>query len=120
MKKKKNNNKNIIWNFVENNTSFVYIIIITIFAFLARLLVMEYLSGDYEMFLRPWFTELQSYGGLGGLAYNIGKYTPAYMTILALLTYLPISSVVSIKLVSIAFDFISAIAVLKIVQELLI
>lgn len=119
MKKKKNNNKNIIWNFVENNTSFVYIIIITIFAFLARLLVMEYLSGDYEMFLRPWFTELQSYGGLGGLAYNIGNYTPAYMTILALLTYLPISSVVSIKLVSIAFDFISAIAVLKIVQELL-
>ncbi len=116
---KKEESKNIIWNFVENHTNLVVFVIITILAVLVRLLVVEYCSGDYEMFLKPWFDELKSYGGLGGLAHDIGNYTPGYMTILSLLTYLPIKSVVSIKLVSFIFDFIGAFAIMKITTELL-
>ena len=117
--KKKENNKNIVWDFIDSHTNLVYIIIITVFALIARYLLIEYASGDYEMFLKPWFNELKSFGGLGGLAYDIGNYTPGYMTILALLTYLPIKSVISIKIVSIIFDIIGAVAVKKIVEELL-
>ena len=116
---KKKEEKNIIWDFVEKHTNLVYFIIITVLALIVRMLLIEYCSGDYDMFLKPWFEELKSYGGLGGLAHDIGNYTPGYMTILALLTYLPIKSVISIKIVSFIFDFIGAFAALKITRELL-
>ena len=57
---------------------------------------------------------LKSGGGLFALNKNIGNYNAPYMTILALLTYLPIPSLISIKAVSIIFDFVCAITVSKI------
>lgn len=119
MQKKKGNVKNIIWDFIDNHTGFVYFVILTLLALIVRIVLIKYNSGDYDMFLRPWFDELKNFGGLSGLAHDVGNYTPAYMTILAILTYLPVSSLVSIKIVSIIFDFIGAIAVYKIVKELL-
>ena len=108
-----------IWNFIDEHTYFVYGFVITVLALVIRMLLVKYQSGDYDMFLKVWFDELKMYGGLSGLAQNIGNYTPIYMTILALLTYLPLSSLVSIKLVSILFDIIGGIYVYKIVKELL-
>jgi Gpi18-like mannosyltransferase len=116
MAKKENN---VIWDFIDNHTNIVYLIIITILALIARVVVLDYYSGDFTMFLSPWFNELKLNGGLLGLSKDIGNYTPIYMTILSLLTYLPIKSVVTIKLVSIIFDFIGAAAAYKIVKELL-
>ncbi len=113
------NKKNVIWNFIDNNTNFIYIVLITILAIILRGVLVKYSSGDYEMFLSPWFNYLKLGGGLKGLAMDIGNYTPIYMTILAILTYFPVSSLVSIKIVSIIFDFVGAFAVYKIVKELL-
>ncbi len=113
------NKKNVIWDFVDKHTNFVYFMIITFIAIIVRLVLMKYESGDYNMFLSPWFHQLSLYGGLGGLSQNIGNYTPIYMTILAVLTYIPINSLITIKVVSIIFDFIGAFAVYKIVKELL-
>lgn len=118
-KKEKLNIEKKIWDFVDNNTYLIYFVIITILAFIIRVLLLKYKSGDYDMFLKPWFDELKLYGGLPGLAHNIGNYTPIYMTILSLLTYLPVSSVISIKIVSLIFDFVGAIFAYKIVKELL-
>lgn len=118
-KKEKLNIEKKIWDFVDNNTYLIYFVIITILALVIRVLLFKYKSGDYDMFLKPWFDELKLYGGLPGLAYNIGNYTPIYMTILALLTYLPISSVTSIKIVSLIFDFVGASFAYKMVKELL-
>ncbi len=116
---KKSNKKNFIWDFVDEHPNFVYFMIITLLALIIRIVVIEYKSGDYNLFLKPWFDELKTYGGLGALGRDIGNYTPVYMTILALLTYLPIKSVVSIKIISIIFDFIGAYALFRIVGELL-
>lgn len=118
-KTKKIDIENKIWNFIDNNTNFVYFVIITILSIVIRCLLIKYPSGDYDMFLKPWFNDLKTYGGLGGLAYNIGNYTPIYMTILSLLTYLRLDSLTSIKIVSIIFDYIGAIFAFKIVKELL-
>jgi len=115
----KKEEKNIIWQFINNHTSFVYYMIITVIAIIVRLLLIERISGDYTIFLKPWFDTLKMNGGLAGLSQNIGNYTPIYMTVLALLTYLPIKSIVTIKLVSIIFDFIGAFTAKKIVDELL-
>ena len=111
------NNK--IWNFVDKHTDVIYFSLIVIIAIIIRIIILKQSSGDYDLFLKPWFEELKDSGGLPGLAKNIGNYSPPYMTILALLTYLPIDSLTSIKIVSIIFDFISAIAIMKIVEELL-
>lgn len=115
---KKNKENNFIWDFVSKHTNLVYLIIITVFAIIARMLLLDYFSSDFTMFLKPWFDSLKLNGGLSGLSQNIGNYTPIYMTILAVLTYLPIKSLISIKLVSIIFDFIGAFAARKIVLEL--
>ena len=111
------NNK--IWNFVDKHTDIIYFSLIVIIAIIIRIIIIKQSSGDYDLFLKPWFEELKDSGGLPGLAKNIGNYSPPYMTLLALLTYLPIDSLTSIKIVSIIFDFISAITIMKIVEELL-
>ena len=119
----KDNNKikenTCIWNWIEKHSNILFFLIITIIAIIIRILLIKYPSGDYNMFLKPWFNELKQNGGLRGLAKEIGNYTPPYMTLLALLTYLPINSLISIKIVSIIFDFIGGYAILKIVEELL-
>ena len=118
-KKESEKNNNVIWNFVDKHTDIIYFSLIVIIAIIIRIIILKQSSGDYDLFLKPWFEELKDSGGLPGLAKNIGNYSPPYMTILALLTYLPIDSLTSIKIVSIIFDFISAIAIMKIVEELL-
>lgn len=116
-KKKKDNN--IIWDFIDKHHTIIFLIIITFLAMLARGALLKYASGDYDMFLKPWFDSLKNYGGLPGLSKSIGNYTPIYMTVLSILTYFPIDSLFSIKIVSIIFDFLGAIIVYKIIQELL-
>lgn len=117
--KKKLDIENKVWNFIDNHLYLIYFIIITLLSLLVRYLLIKYNSGDYDMFLKPWFDELKMYGGLLGLSKNIGNYMPIYMTILAILTYLPFDSLISIKIVSIIFDYLGAIFVFKIVLELL-
>ena len=97
----------------------IFLILITIIALIVRVVLIKYSSGDYKMFLKPWFNELKQFGGIKALSRDIGNYTPIYMTILAILTYLPIKSLVSIKIVSIIFDFLGAFTLLKIVEEIL-
>ncbi len=116
MKKKEDN---VIWDFVNKHPNLVYLIIITVFAIIARFLMFDHYSSDYTTFLKPWFDTLKQYGGLAGLSQNVGNYTPIYMTLLAILTYFPVSSIVSIKVLSIIFDFIGAYAAKKIVVEVL-
>lgn len=115
----KKQRKDLIWNFIDNHIDLIYFILVTLFAITVRILLMKYNSGDYDMFLKPWFDTLKNYGGLPGLANDIGNYTPIYMTILAILTYIPIDSLITIKVVSIIFDFIGALTIKKIVLELL-
>lgn len=117
MNKKKKDN--IIWDFVDKHHNFIFFAIVTILAIIARILLLKYQSGDYTLFLSPWFNALKLNGGILGLSQNIGNYTPIYMTIMSLLTYLPIDSLISIKIVSVIFEFIGAIAIINIVKELL-
>lgn len=105
-----------IWKFIEKNCISIFYIIITILALVVRLLVIKMPNGDYLNCLYPWFNELLENGGFKALNRSIGNYNMPYLTILAFLTYLPIKSMVSIKFVSIIFDYICAIAVVKIAR----
>lgn len=86
----------------------IYFCVITVVALLARVALFSFASRDYQIFLNPWFEQLKGAGGLAGIGITIGDYTPPYIYIMAFLTHLPISSLASIKLVSILFDFLAA------------
>lgn len=104
-----------IWNFIERKKLIIFFVIITALAMYARISMIEFISGDFDSFLEPWFYELQKNGGLSALKLDIGNYNLPYITILALLTYLPTDPIISIKMVSIVCDFLCALAVMKIV-----
>ena len=91
---------------------------LTAFAVIARAGFFPHVSGDYVNFLSDWFDAIKNAGGIFGIGLDIGDYTPPYLYILALLTYLPLSSLTSIKLVSCIFDFILAFTALKTVFHL--
>lgn len=95
----------------KKNYVLIFVVIITIMALLVRIMPIKFQSHDYIKFLLPWFNDLLAKGGLSGLGTYIGNYNAPYMTIMALLTYIPISSLFSIKIVSIIFDFVLAISV---------
>lgn len=90
---------------------------ITVFCIFLRVALFTHVSNDYKMFLSSWFETLEQNGGLLGIGISIGDYTPPYFYILALLTYLPIDPLISIKLVSVIFDFFLAIVIFKLVFE---
>ena len=105
-------------NFCKKNYIILFVILITFLAFFVRFKMLDFASYDYNNFLKPWFDDLKSNGGLKGPATYKGDYNAPYMTILALLTYLPINSLYSIKFVSIVFDFLLAISSGLLVKEL--
>ncbi len=108
-----------VWNFIEKKKFIIFFIIITVIAMYARTLMLDFVSGDFGACIEPWFYKLKANGGLSALKLDIGNYNLPYLTILALLTYLPIAPIVSVKMVSIVFDFVSALAAMKIVYIVL-
>ena len=93
-------------------------IIVTAGAFLLRCKLIPFISRDMELFLLPWFEELKNNGGLLALADYPGDYNAPYMTLMALLSYIPVDPVISIKCISIFFDFMLALSALKLGQTI--
>lgn len=83
-----------------------------------RLACLPNKSSDYKSFLVPWYDFIVEHGGFGALKYDFYDYTPPYIYWLiiasSLLCWLP--KIVSIKLISIIFDFVCAFFVYKLVR----
>ena len=101
--------ENKTWKYIEKHPYVILFILLTIFSLVIRIFLLKYPSGDYDMFLKPWFNDLKINGGLLALSRNIGNYTPIYMTILSMLTYIPVDSLISIKIVSLIFEYLGGI-----------
>jgi Gpi18-like mannosyltransferase len=81
-----------------------------------RFSFINWISGDYNNFLKPWMEEIVAGGGLASLGTRIGDYTPAYIYLLTLLSYFPQSGtsdpfLLGIKLISMGFDLILMVSV---------
>ena len=94
----------------------IFLAAITLVAMAMRVALFPIESGDYHQILHGWFTQLKEAGGLGGIGLEIGDYMPPYFYILALLTYLPVDDLVSIKLVSCIADILLASLVFRLVR----
>ena len=109
MKKLLNIEKKCI-NFFKEHYLLLGFFIITLLAIFLRISELNFKSDDYIAFLSPWFDYLKNNGGLHSLATYSGDYNAPYVTIIALLTYLPFNKLYLIKIVSIFFDFTLAFA----------
>ena len=63
-----------------------------------------FVSEDMTYCLMPWFEKIKAAGGLPALSSQVGDYGILYQTLISLMTYLPIQSVVQYKLLSSLFD----------------
>ncbi len=119
-KEKKNKKKKYIskkiWDFLYSQKYLICFFIITVIAVLVRKPLMYFVSADFSGAIQQWFDELKRYGGIYALDRSIGNYNPPYITVLALLTYLNVKALTSVKIFSIVFDFICALAAMKIVN----
>lgn len=120
MKTKNTKIDRMILYFFNNNINIIYFIIISLLALFIRNEFRGWVTQDYQKFLLPWSEYLESNGGFAGIASGPpnANYPVAYLYILAFLTYLPASYLAKIKVVSVFFDFVSAVFVMLTVREL--
>ena len=89
-------------------------LLILLLALALRVRLIGFGTNDINCFVLPWMESLRAAGGLRGLGQPIGEYNVPYMTILALLSYLPRNLwMYGVKAVSILFELLSAWCVMR-------
>jgi Gpi18-like mannosyltransferase len=81
-----------------------------------RLTLVEWVSGDYSNFLKPWLQQIVDQGGWASLGRAIGDYTPPYIYLLTFISYFPQANssepyLLGIKIISIGFDLVLMVGV---------
>ena len=94
-----------------------FLVIVSLAAFYLRYVNFPFESADYKYFLKKWYDSIDAAGGFRGIGQVYGNYTPPYMYLMALMTYLPASDLVAIKLFSILFDYLLAFFVGLLVKQ---
>jgi len=79
-------------------------------AFVIRWAGIEHITADFETCLMPWSAALKAGQGPGILLAYDGDYNMPYITVLWLLNYLPGRTIVKIKLFSVLFEYLGAVA----------
>lgn len=112
-------NEEKLKRFIVRDFAIFYAATATILAIALRLAFIHFESGDYTYFQGPWYDHLASNPWLSGFAKDFSNYSPLYLYFIKVATLLPFSKVVSIKLISIAFDFLIAVYAAKLVRQVL-
>lgn len=86
----------------------ITIITVAVLSAIIRWYCVPFVSEDMRKYLIPWFSELKAGGGFFALGKSIGNYNLAYLTLLALGTYLPLPAILVIKVFSMLFDYAAA------------
>lgn len=100
----------------------LFIIFATVFGCSIRYALRNVVAGDYKMFFEPWVATLrEAGGGFQGLSaeFEYVDYTTPYLLILSFISICPFfNTLILMKMVSVFFDFVAAIAVGFIVYEM--
>lgn len=100
-----------ITNFICEKKWWLLGIATTILALAIRYAGRKFISGDAVYFLIPWFDLIKENGGVNSLQMQVGDYNIPYQFFIALTTYIPnLSQMTMIKVLSVVFDFILAIS----------
>jgi Gpi18-like mannosyltransferase len=82
---------------------------------IVRISLMDYLSGDYDDFLSGWVWYMQDNSFSTVMSANFGDYMPPYLYFIYFVSRSGLPDMYMIKLVSIAFDYLAAYFVMKLV-----
>lgn len=85
-------------------------------ALLVRVLLRDWVSTDYTIWLSSWFDYIVSHGRFMALKDSFSNYNPPYLYLLTLVSYLPLPKLYAIKLISIVFDFVLGYYIYRLVQ----
>ena len=99
------------------NKKTVIIISIIFVSILIKYCFFSFESGDYKRFLLKWYNILNT-EGLISVVNGLGNYNPPYLILLYLLTLIPGSPLIKIKILSVIFDIIMGFLSYLIVKEL--
>src|SRR6266849_2296548 len=108
--------KELSRNQIHKIYQYLLIAAIIFLALYLRKSVMRYESLDYNAFMLPWYTFIKANGRFLALKYQFADYNMPYLYFIAILTYLPISALTGLKLISIFFDLVLAFFVYHIVK----
>ncbi len=110
--------------FVRKHVFIIALIILLITSFLIRWCFIDYHSGDMDHYLVPWMDHIKGNGGFLALkswpnfSNSRCDYPLAYVNLLALMSYFPLSSIAAVKFISFFFDYALAFGVFLIVKEI--
>lgn len=93
--------------YITKKQFIIFIAVISAAGLALRFLGFPFESSDYRQCLSSWSAQLST-GSITALSEYRGDYNYPYITILYFLTYLPVSPLYSIKMVSVLFDFLEA------------
>lgn len=79
---------------------------------LARTVMLDYVTADYTTFLSAW-TDVFRQGGFKTLAENVGDYNLIYQYVLLCISRVPLHDLYLIKLFTVTFDFLLALAMMQ-------
>lgn len=112
------NQKYDVCGMVMRVVDILFIVCLFAFTFSIRWQLMPIGSGDYYGCLAVWMDAIREGGGFASLATEISNYTPPYMYIMTLLSYISNDDLYALKLVSVLFDYLSAVAVCRILYHM--
>lgn len=79
----------------------------------------DYISGDFQNYLREWINLYREFGIAGGLGHTIGDYYVPYNIVLAVISVIPVfDEGIWISVVSIAGEYLGALFMFKILDHL--
>lgn len=96
----------------------LFILCLFVFGFFIRWKLMPIESADYFGFLEDWMRQIREGGGFASLGYQISNYTSPYMYIMCLVSYISKNDLYALKLVSVLFDYVAAVAMFSILYRI--
>jgi Gpi18-like mannosyltransferase len=104
-------------NLLKKNAleDFLFVTLCVALALVVRLALFPYETYDYHSFLGPWYDHLRE-NGFQGFKTGFSNYTPPYLYLLWLATYLPVPKLYAIKSIGLLCDFALAFVVLLVVR----
>ena len=101
---------------LANFDNLIFVLIGLVISIILRVRLFKIQSIDYDWFLSPWYDYILGHGGFRALKDDFANYTPPYLYLITIATYLPIPKLYAIKWTSAIFDFTLALLVLLLVR----
>lgn len=106
---------------LQHNLFYVVLFAITLLSLYIRFTLRGFISDDASGSLLPWYDYIKAHGGIFSFSAPANpecNYSLIYQFLIGIMTYLPISSLLAYKLLSILFDYLLAIACGYLIYEL--